>query len=171
MRPYRHFWLLAPLLAALLCPPPAAATVHEYVEDFTTTQYCDTLNTTAFWDTATGEVRLFSHVPTLAGGCATSGSAFGVAIAGDYAYVADQLPGFQVLDISDPTNPVSVGSCETPGYSVHVVVAGDYAYVADQLFGLRVDVPDDPDSSAAGAPGHLVRIDEDIRSDLTLVAI
>jgi hypothetical protein len=39
------------------------------------------------------------------GGYDTSGDAFGVAVSGNYAYVADELDGLQVIDISNPANP------------------------------------------------------------------
>ena len=62
----------------------------------------------------------------------------GLAVAGDYVYVADGISGLLVLDVSDPTNPHEVGSCDTPGVANEVVVSGSYAYVADAWGGLRV---------------------------------
>ena len=76
--------------------------------------------------------------PVPAGSCDTPGNALGVAVAGDYAYVADYASGLQVIDISDPTNPVAAGSCDTPGTAYDVAIAGDYAYVADAESGLQV---------------------------------
>ena len=46
-------------LAIIISALPALAIGNSYIEDFTTTQYKDTLNTTAWWDTVAGELRLF----------------------------------------------------------------------------------------------------------------
>ena len=85
---------LLPLLLVAVLSLPAAGTVRQYVEDFTTKDYCDTLNTTADWDSLAGEIRLAPFQLTLAGSYDTPELARGIAIAGDYAYVADFLmPG------------------------------------------------------------------------------
>jgi len=70
----------------------------------------------------------------------TPGSARGVAISGDYAYVADYDygSGLQVIDISNPTVPMLAGSCDAPGSACGVAISGDYAYVADWGSGLQV---------------------------------
>jgi hypothetical protein len=65
------------------------------------------------------------------GGYATSGRANGVAVSGNYAYVADYDAGLQVIDVSNPTNCVRVGGYDTSGFAVGVAVSGNYAYVAD----------------------------------------
>ena len=82
---------------------------HHYVEDFSTKQYCDTLHTTAWWDTLSGELKLFPFVPTLAGTYNTPGTAWGVTVSEDNAFVADGSFGLQVIDISDPANPTLAG--------------------------------------------------------------
>ncbi len=51
----------------------ANAAKNRYVENFATAQYKDALNTTAWWDTVTGELKLFPFVPTLVGTCDTPG--------------------------------------------------------------------------------------------------
>ena len=76
--------------------------------------------------------------PVVVGSEPTSGSAIGVAVAGDYAYVADYDEGLQVINIADSTNPQIVGHKDTDGYAFGVAVAGDYAYVADYDKGLQV---------------------------------
>ena len=61
----------------------------------------------------------------------TPGSAWGVYVAEDYAYVADGwFIGLQILDVSDPATPVAVGAYNPPGFADSVYVAGDYAYLA-----------------------------------------
>ena len=148
------------VLALALAVPGGGplASVHEYVEDFATKEYCDDPQTTAEWDTLAGEIRLLPFELTLAGSYDTPGNATGVAVAGDYAYVADYTSGLQVIDISDPTSPVYAGSYNTPGYAYGVAVAGDHAYVADITHGLQVIDISDPTSPAyAGSydtPGY-----------------
>jgi hypothetical protein len=113
------------------------ATGHRYVERFATKQYCDQIQTTAVWDTVAGELRLHPFEPTLVGGCDTPGDAYGVAIAGDYAYVVED-GGFRVIDISNSVNPTLVGSYDMLSGATGVAIAGDYAYVAANYSGLLV---------------------------------
>ena len=68
----------------------------------------------------------------------TPGSAEGITVMGDKAYVADGFSGLQVVDISDPENPQIIGSVDTPGDSHEVTVIGDKAYVADRDSGLQL---------------------------------
>jgi len=93
---------------------------------------------------------------TEVGRCDTPGDALGIAVAGNYAYIADApvredsgyvSGGLRVVDVSDPTNPIEVGFCDTPGEPWAVAVVGDpsagsgqaYAYVADgEVGGVRV---------------------------------
>ncbi len=136
----------------LLSALPALATDHKYSEDFSTTLYKDALNTTARWDDAAGELKLFPFVPTLAGTCDTPSWANGVAVAGDYAFVADANSGLQVIDISDPQHPALVGTYNTPGFANRVAITGDHALVADGEYGLRViDISDPVHPLTAGS--------------------
>ena len=64
--------------------------------------------------------------------------AYGVAVAGDYAYVAARYEGLRVVDVSDPFNLTEVGFYEPPWSALDVAVVGDYAYVADWDYGLGV---------------------------------
>ncbi|MCK4299196.1 MAG: S-layer homology domain-containing protein, partial [Planctomycetes bacterium] len=66
----------------------------------------------------------------------------GVAVAGDYAYVA--ALGLCVISVADPANPVEVRYWGMPGRAEGVAVAGDYAYLADPFAGLRVISVADP---------------------------
>jgi hypothetical protein len=67
-----------------------------------------------------------------------------VAVAGNYAYVADDDAGLRVISVSDPTHPSEVGYCDTPGGAFGVAVAGSFAYVADAGAGLRIISVSDP---------------------------
>ena len=144
---------------------------HLYLEDFATTQYKDTLNTTANWDTVSGELRLHPFEYTLASSYDTPGYAFSVAIAGDYAYVVDYY-SLQVIDISDPSNPTFAGSYNKPGLAMGVAISGDYAYVGDEYAGLQViDISDPTNPTFAGnydTPGHA--LDVAISGDYAYVA-
>ena len=64
-----------------------------------------------------------------------------VAVIGDYAYVVGYLigvdSGMLVIDVSDPTAPVTVGFYDTI-WPMRVAVAGTHAYVADHETGLRI---------------------------------
>ncbi|MDI6756244.1 MAG: hypothetical protein QME78_17875 [Thermodesulfobacteriota bacterium] len=68
----------------------------------------------------------------------TPGYAYGVAVSGNYAYVADGGSGLRIINISDPATPTEAGFYDTPGYAMGVAVSGDYAYVADGDAGLRI---------------------------------
>lgn len=80
-------------------------------------------------------------------------------VSGRYAYLADGQAGLQVIDVSDPAQPVRVGGCNTGGRAMDVEIAGDRAYVADFYAGLRiVDIsnPANPDvigTFDTGIPG------------------
>ena len=69
--------------------------------------------------------------PTLIGSYNTGGASFGVAVAGNYAYVADGYNGLVIVDVRNPAAPTLKGSYNTAGQSFKVAVAGNYAYVAD----------------------------------------
>ena len=68
--------------------------------------------------------------PAAAGSLGGLGTAMGVNVEGNYAYVTTYDSGqfyLRVIDVSDPTDPVQVGSLPTPGYSWNVDVVGQYA--------------------------------------------
>ncbi|MFH1845028.1 MAG: PKD domain-containing protein [bacterium] len=98
--------------------------------------------------TDTGIVHIFSIsspeplVPI--SNLATPGTAEDVAVAAgraDIAYVADGAAGLQVVDVSDPLNPVIITSLDTPGYAVNVALQNSVAFVADSGAGVvAIDV-------------------------------
>ncbi|MBM3883816.1 MAG: hypothetical protein FJ387_29620 [Verrucomicrobia bacterium] len=73
-----------------------------------------------------------------------SGVARAVAVAGDYAYLADGNLGLQVIDVRNPAHPVSIGAYDTSGFADDVAVSGNFAYVADREAGLQVIDVSDP---------------------------
>lgn len=81
----------------------------------------------AFVAAGSGGLRVIDisspSVPVEIGFVETSDEAYGVAIAGNYAYVADGPDGgLQVIDISTPSAPVIVGSVPNPGNSFFVFI-------------------------------------------------
>jgi len=131
---------------------PAHTAVSSYTEDFTTTTYKDTINTSADWNISAGELRLFPFAPTVVGNYDTPGNALGTFVSGDYVYVADHSSGLQIIDISNPTTPALAGAYSTPGSAWRVVIAGDHAYVADYGSGLLViDISDPTTPTLAGS--------------------
>ena len=71
---------------------------------------------------------------------------YGVAVVGNYAYVAAGRGGLYIVDVSDPTEPVEVGSCPTWMEPGRVTVDGKYAYitVSNGLWVGDVSNPADP---------------------------
>lgn len=82
---------------------------------------------------------------------------FSTFVQGDYAYVASRNDlGIQIIDISDPANPVGVGQLtDTTTSSLqqlrNIFVQGDYAYTISQSEGFQIiDVSDPTNPVAAG---------------------
>ena len=66
-----------------------------------------------------------------------------MAVLGSYAYVAEGVNGLQIIDISDPSQPVIAGLCDTPGTARAVSVSGNYAFVTDVNSDLQIiDISD-----------------------------
>jgi len=88
----------------------------------------------------------------------TKGIAYGVAVNGNYAYLAEPphpafpaAPGLRIIDVSNPRNPAAVGFFEIDGFPLRVTVSGNYAYVADPFDGLRIiDVSNPQSPKGAG---------------------
>ncbi|MFH2052546.1 MAG: FlgD immunoglobulin-like domain containing protein [bacterium] len=136
--PARHLASLAALAWASF-----ASAQYVFVEDFTTDTYKDAVNTTAFWDTTAGELKL-QPLPVHVGGLATLVSATDLAIAGDLAFVLGTSQGFNTVDIGNPAAPVARGAYSTsPGDANGIAVAGDFAFIVSPYDGFIVlDVSD-----------------------------
>ena len=80
------FVWIAMWIVGVLSVPAASQTAH--TEDFTTTIYKDMLNTTAVWNTVSGEIKLAPFQLTLAGAVITPDRVYDIAISGDHAYAA-----------------------------------------------------------------------------------
>ena len=107
---------------------------------------------------------LLQSVPQLKGGgqLTDDGSlllddGFSTFVQGEYAYVVSRdNPGLQIIDISDPANPVGVGQLADDGNLSldglrNVVVQGDYAYTISVSEGFQIiDVSDPTNPVGAG---------------------
>ena len=83
------------------------------------------------------------YTPTLVGTFDTPGNAKSVQVVGNYAYVADGNSGLQIIDISNPQNPVLKSSYNDNYPSDYhsaeeVEVDGNYAYIAAGSGGLEI---------------------------------
>lgn len=137
---YRLLSMFSVAICLLLLFPGEGAKAEDntYREDFTTKQFCDTIQTTALWDTVAGELRL-PPLPIITGTLYTEDIALRVAVSGSYAFVAERTAGLLVVDITDPAMPTLTGTLSTAsGATQDVAVAGEYAYVADYTTGLLV---------------------------------
>jgi hypothetical protein len=79
------------------------------------------------------------------------GTAYDVAVSGDYAYVANGDQGLLVVDLTDLGNPSFAGIYVSPGTARGVAVSGTHAYVAAGNAGLHVfDILDPTDPLLVG---------------------
>jgi hypothetical protein len=103
---------------------------------------------------ATVAVTVTSFSPTALSYLSLPGSANGVDVSGDFAYVAAGQAGLVVVDVSDLQAPRIAAVADTPGNANDVKVDGGYAYVADGRSGLAViDVRDPLHPALAGRLG------------------
>lgn len=89
----------------------------------------------------------------------TDGSAYDVALSGDYAFVADSS-GLIIVDISDPEHPETRASVDTPNSARGICLSGTKAYVADYFGGLVIIDVSDPEN-----PGEPVQVDSPDKID------
>lgn len=76
--------------------------------------------------------------PAGMGYVATPGQAYGMAVEGNLAYVADGDKGLTVVDVSDPYRPLVSGTFDTVGLSHEVAPVDGRVYVADGVGGLLI---------------------------------
>ena len=85
--------------------------------------------------------------PTLLGSAANDSIGVDVVVSSDgtRAYIADFEAGLQIIDVTDPSNPVTMSAFDTNGLAYNVAVSsdGNTVYIADEEAGLQVvDVAD-----------------------------
>ncbi|MFW9923540.1 MAG: hypothetical protein ACFFDW_09685 [Candidatus Thorarchaeota archaeon] len=75
----------------------------------------------------------------LVGNWSDSGSVYKVVVEGDYAYIADGLNGFRILDVSNRSEPTEVGYYKSGTATCYdVVVSGSFAYLAYGINGIVI---------------------------------
>jgi hypothetical protein len=141
----------------------AGAKTRSYVEDFSSLEHSDTVNTTALWDTTADEIKLHPFEPTAVGSLPLYPYATGegIAVGWYHAYLTTDTDLF-VLDVRDPESPRIVAFYSTIGGAVDVVLSGDYAFLAEHTSGLEVvDISDPEGPSYAGlydSPGAALAV-------------
>ena len=86
----------------------------------------------------TGTLTVSLGTPVSIGNVSDGGYAHGVAVSGNFAYLASSVDGLRVYNIANPANPVSIGHINDGGAAVGVAVSGNFAYLANGLDGLRI---------------------------------
>lgn len=76
--------------------------------------------------------------PKIIGEYRFPGFAYGLAVDGDYVYLAHSDMGLLILDIRNPRSPVKAGGLKIDGEPSGVAVRGSWAYVAAGPAGLKV---------------------------------
>ena len=91
--------------------------------------------------------------PTLLSTTALSGYGEGLAVSGDYAYIAAGSAGMQIIDISDPANPTSVVTLaggSGSGYAEGINVTSTHAYLGNGAGTEIFDISDPTNASLVG---------------------
>jgi hypothetical protein len=79
------------------------------------------------------------------------GYANAVAVAGNYAYVADDWNGLLIMDITNPSAPAFAGKYNIgSASSLDVAVAGNYVYIAGWVTGLSILNVEKPAEKTSG---------------------
>lgn len=78
------------------------------------------------------------------GGKTFGAAANGVAVSGNYAYLAQRDEGLAICDVSDAAHPVIVAQTNNGGAGYGVALSGNHAYLANANDGLRVYDVSDP---------------------------
>ena len=88
--------------------------------------------------------------PTLLGSLGTGGSSVGLAVSGNYAYVA-QYGKLLAVDIRSSSAPILVGSLDI-SKAMYVAVNNNFAYVVDETVGLKIiDISNPANLTLAGS--------------------
>ncbi len=95
-----------------------------------------TASNSGFTATASGTVTSFS--PTALGSIAIPGFANGVAVNGNYVFVAAGSGGIQVVNATDRTKPTIVATLPLAGNANNIRVVGNLAFVAAGTAGLEI---------------------------------
>jgi len=103
---------------------------HEnYYDNFQNKDFMDPVNTNASGWGHGGPLMVPTEKPEVVGDYHGIDYLWNVYIDGDHAYLASDYHGLEVLDISNPENPVYINNNYTMGNTKDVFVKGDHAYV------------------------------------------
>ncbi len=102
---------------------------YNYYDDFHNKDFMDPLNTNASGWGHGGPLMLPAEKPEVVGDYHGIDFLWEVYIDGDYAYLASDYHGLEVLDISNPENPLYINTYYTMDNTKDVFVQGDHAYV------------------------------------------
>lgn len=135
-----RLWRIVTVILCLLTLPvlpwknkPATASTT-VTENFGNLTYADLTNTTAEWNTRTGEIAFpKTFKPSLTGSYDTSGTAYETIVDGNYAYLADGTNGLEIIDISNPASPTHTGNYNVTNLNmIGLAKSGNYIFGADQ---------------------------------------
>ncbi|MFA6392426.1 MAG: DUF2341 domain-containing protein, partial [Patescibacteria group bacterium] len=108
-------------------------------ENFSSTTKRDATQTTADWNSGTNELTLDKNItPRIVGTYDTPGTAYDVAVSGNYAYVVDSDQGLEVFDISTPSAPILKSRLTSVSYGYGITLSGNYAYISGYNWGLWI---------------------------------
>ena len=68
----------------------------------------------------------------------TTGNAKKIVVEGNYAYVAADSGGLNIISIVNPANPELIGSLDTGDVALGIAVSGNFAYMAAKSQGLKI---------------------------------
>ena len=104
------------------------------------------------------------------GSCVMPHAAWAVQVVGNYAYVADDSSGLQIVDLSDPASPAVVSSYDTPNRAIDICVSGQYAYIADFNSLQIIDISNPLSPTLAGSHPTFRTIAVDVAGDYAYLA-
>jgi hypothetical protein len=93
--------------------------------------------------------------PVIVGSAPGNYQCYGVAVAGNVAYLAADADGLFTYNIANPTTPVRLGHIDNGGNALGVAVAGNFVYLANDLDGLRIY-----NVASPAAPVHIAHRNE-----------
>ena len=83
------------------------------------------------------------------------GHAEGVAVAGNYLFLANGEDGLRIFDVSNPSAPIGLGHANDGGYARAVAVSGNFAYLANDTNGVVAYDVTDPSAPVSVATNSL----------------
>jgi len=92
----------------------------------------------------TSFLNQLANTPQEIGGFFDGGEANGISVSGSIVYIADGNDGLEIINITDPTNPIQIGQFDDGGYARDVFISGSLAFVADDTDGLEIINITDP---------------------------